>query len=64
MKTGIQKIEGLKITKAEGGRSGLTLTLSDGSTLEINSQYEGGIEIEHTAEKTVVEKKQVTERLD
>jgi hypothetical protein len=64
MKNGIQKIEGLKIIKAEGGRSGVTLVLSDGSTLEITAQYEGGINIERTAEQTVTEKKLVTEHLD
>jgi hypothetical protein len=63
MKNGIKQIEGLKIVKAEGGRSGLTLVLSDGSTLEIHSEYEGGI-IEHTAEQTVTEKKLVTTRID
>lgn len=64
MKTGIKKLEGLQIVKAEGGRSGLTLSLSDGSTVEINSVYEGGLEIERTAVESVTEKKPVTTRID
>lgn len=62
-KSGVKSLEGLTIESAEGGKSGLTLVLSDGSTLEISSVYEGGIKIEVTAEEQVVQKKKVTKDL-
>lgn len=62
-KSGVKALEGLTIEHAEGGKAGLTLTMSDGSVLEISSVYEGGIEISLEQEEEIKETKKVRKNI-
>lgn len=63
-KPSLQSLKGKKIVNIDGGRTGLVLTLEGGETVEINSVYEGGIEIKMVREEDVTQRKTVTHRLD